>query len=452
MKHLRDYQISLADKCYSILSSHGFVYLAAEVRTGKSATSLEICRLFGAKNVLFLTKKKAIKSIESDYIDFGFDKFFLLTVTNDESMHKVTDTFDLVIHDEHHRYGAFPKPGKYCRMFKEKYGHLPTIFLSGTPVPESPSQWYHQFWCIKRNPFQVNNFYGWFKAMGCVKKEFDLGFGMVANYHNTKEVVYKWASVQKRELSKNDSDYDAKLKTINDVQEQGIIRQEESESKIKSIVDNFLVTFTQQEAGFSTSVAEKVHYVKMDAVTYKIASRLKKDRVVQGSDEVILADTAVKMMGKLLQIFSGTVIFESGSGKVIDTSKANYIRKAFDGERLGIFYKFQQEWNMLKSVFGDDLTNDIEKFDNGIKHIALQYLSGREGVSLKNADELIFITPDFSATTYFQARDRLTHKDRTENTLHWILSDRGIDKRVYEVVKTKKSYTTSIFNKDEFDF
>ena len=34
------------------------VYLAMEVRTGKTATALEVCRILGAKKVLFLTKKE----------------------------------------------------------------------------------------------------------------------------------------------------------------------------------------------------------------------------------------------------------------------------------------------------------------------------------------------------------------------------------------------------------
>jgi intein/homing endonuclease len=74
-----------------------------QVRTGKTLTSLEVAKLYGAQNVLFLTKKKAISSIEKDYADFGYS--FQLTVVNDESMHKLDNPYqyDLVVHDEHHR-------------------------------------------------------------------------------------------------------------------------------------------------------------------------------------------------------------------------------------------------------------------------------------------------------------------------------------------------------------
>jgi len=101
---LRDYQEDISKKANHILTSKGMVYLCMSVRTGKTLTSLETARLFGAKRVLFLTKKKAISSIESDYINFGYDNHFELFVHNDESMHKIDGKFDLVVHDEHHVY------------------------------------------------------------------------------------------------------------------------------------------------------------------------------------------------------------------------------------------------------------------------------------------------------------------------------------------------------------
>lgn len=102
---LRDYQIDIAKKSVSILDEYGLVYISSMVRTGKTLMSLETARLYGATNVLFLTKKKAVSSIEEDYRNFGYDKYFSILVINDESMHKIENpqVFDLVIHDEHHR-------------------------------------------------------------------------------------------------------------------------------------------------------------------------------------------------------------------------------------------------------------------------------------------------------------------------------------------------------------
>jgi hypothetical protein len=58
------------------------------------------------------------------------------------------------------------------------------------------------------------------------------------------------------------------------------------------------------------------------------------------------------MMSKLHQLYSGTVKFESGNSKVIDYSKAKFIRERFKGQKIGIFYKFKEELNALMEVFG----------------------------------------------------------------------------------------------------
>ena len=72
----------------------------------------------------------------------------------------------------------------------------------------------------------------------------------------------------------------------------------------------FTISYSQKEAGFKVNTVEHRLYVKMADVTYNIAAKLKKNLVVEGKDEVILADTSVKLMMKLHQIYSGTVKFE----------------------------------------------------------------------------------------------------------------------------------------------
>ena len=85
------------------------------------------------------------------------------------------------------------------------------------------------------------------------------------------------------------------------------------------------ISFTQKEAGFVNQINEEVLEVKMDPKTYQVANALKKYRVVEGKDEVILGDTPAKLMQKLHQLYSGTCKFESGNYKIFDISKANFI-------------------------------------------------------------------------------------------------------------------------------
>lgn len=406
MLELRSYQVDLANRAVNILKDKKIVYLSLAVRVGKTLISLETAKLYGAKRVLFLTKKKAISSIQNDYSNFGYD--FELVIVNDESMHKLEDTnYDLVIHDEHHRFGAFPKPSLATKTYKQMFGTKPMIFLSGTMTPESFTQVYHQFWVSYRSPFN--------------------------NYVN----FYRWAD-----------DYVNKFqKKIN-----GFLANDYSkgnELKIMAAIAPYVITFTQQQAGFSTEIEEEIIHIEMCNKTKMIVKKLEKDLVVEGKDEVILADTPVKLMQKLHQLWSGTVKFESGNSMVIDTTKAECIRSRFSTNKIGVFYKFKEELNALQQVFGNSLTTELDEFDNGdFKVIALQIVSGREGISLKNADYVVFYNIDFSATSYWQARDRMTTMDRKFNKVYWLFSIGGIEDKIYKAVKAKKKYTINIFKKD----
>jgi hypothetical protein len=215
-----------------------------------------------------------------------------------------------------------------------------------------------------------------------------------------------------------------------------------------SAIASYVITFTQQSAGFSTEIEEEILYVDMSEKTKMIVKKLERDLVVEGKDEVILADTPVKLMQKLHQLWSGTVKFESGNSMVIDLSKAEFIKERFSGSKIGIFYKFKEELNALSQVFDDNLTVDIDEFNSTDKNIALQIVSGREGISLKNADYLVFYNIDFSATSYFQAKDRMTTLTRVSNKVYWIFSKGGIEEKIYKAVKAKKKYTINIFKKD----
>ena len=406
MKQLRDYQIKLASEGCEILQRKHIVYLAMEVRTGKSVTALEIAKLYGAKKVLFLTKKRAIKTIQDDYNDFGYT--FDLLVWNDESLHKILLTdFDLVIHDEHHRFGAFPKPNVTAKLFKEKFGGLPMIFLSGTPTPESHSQWYHQFWVSNHSPFSdFKNFYKWADEYVDIKMRY-LGYAQVKDYSEARKKDF-WHRIR-----------------------------------------YYILTFTQVQAGFSTQVHENVLYCNMDAITYKIVERLKRDFVVENKEgQMILADTGVKLQQKLHQLYSGTCKFEDGSSKVIDYSKALFIQNHFKGNKIAIFYKFVEEWNALKDIFRDELTNDLEEFNTTNKHIALQIVSGSEGISLSKAKYLVYYNIDFSSKLYWQSRDRLTTMDRKANDVYWVFATDGIEDKIYRTVQLKKDYTNDIFKRD----
>ena len=405
LMEFRDYQEEIIGKGTDVIAQHGFVYLAMEVRTGKTLTSLGIAKEMGAKRVLFITKKKAIPSIESDYQ--MLKPSFTLEVINYESLHKIEGSFDLVVLDEAHSLGAFPKPSKRAKQVKiiiQKNEPL-VILLSGTPTPESYSQMYHQVYAIPSNPFK--------------------------RFMNFYRFCDEYVNVTQRPIN-------------------GIYIKDYSKGlpSIMEAMKPYFLSYSQKEAGFKTVTSETILYVEMNPLTYNIANKLKKDLVVEGSNEVILADSAVVLMQKLHQIYSGTVIFKSQASKVLDYSKAIFIKKKFKNQKIGIFYKFKQELNALKEVFQQNITTKLDEFINTNKSIALQIVSGREGISLRQAECLVYYNIDFSATSYWQSRDRMTTKDRTKNEVYWIFSKRGIEDQIYKAVVNKKDYTLNHFKKD----
>jgi hypothetical protein len=405
MFELRSYQIEIAQKACEKLKALGLVYIAAQVRCGKTHMSLEAARLYGAKNVLFVTKKKAIKSIEGDFKDGGYE--FNIEIINSESIHKVEmKNPDIVILDEAHQYAALPKPSNRTKEIKKRYGRLPLIFLSGTPTPENWSQIFHQFWMSVRSPFsKYVNFYKW--AQDYVKVyQVNMGYATVNQYDRARQEL------------------------------------------IKPIVEPYFLTFTQQEAGFQSQVVEHFLYVDMLPKTYNMIEMLKSDFFIEGKNGVtITAGSAVALMSKIHQLGSGTIKADNEVGYTIDTTKADFIKEKFKGVKIGVFYKFKEEYEMLKKVFGDQICNTLDEFNGTNKNIALQIVAGREGISLKEAKYLVYLCPDFSATSYEQSKARTQTKDRLETEIFWIFSNDTIDEDVYKKVKSKGKYTSSYYLK-----
>ena len=403
----REYQREIIDKGTDIIRSHGFLYLSMQVRTGKTLTSLGICEKLGVEDVLFVTKKKAISSIESDYN--LLDPKYNLVVINYESLHKIEmKKIDVIILDEAHSMGAYPKPSNRAKMVRgiiSKYRPY-TCFLSGTPTPESYSQMYHQVFGVPNNPFrEFKNFYRFADKYVRVKQKF-INSMRINDYDEGSEMIIE---------------------------------------KMKP----YTISYTQQEAGFENVIDEKILYVDMKSETYDLIKRLKRDLVIEGESEGILADTPVKLMQKTHQLCSGTIKFESGNSMVIDYSKAEFIKEYFKDKKIGIFYKFKEELNALREVFGsENLTTELSVFnDTNCQVIALQIVSGREGISLRNAEALLYYNIDFSATSYWQSRDRMTTKERKHSDVYWIFSKEGIERSIYNTVINKKDFTLNHFRK-----
>ena len=402
---LRPYQTEAAHNLRSILVRNRIAYLRGEVRTGKTLTAFETAKLLEVSKVLVVTKKKAIASIVKDAEDIGVNA----TVINYEQLPKLKGTsWGLIIVDEAHGVGAYPKPSKRFKDLRQLHYSM-VLLMSGTPSPESYSQLYHQFALGPAPWADHRNFYRWADKYVRVKDK-RVGTGTV-------------------------------VKDYSDANEAMVLRD----------IQPLTVTITQEQAGFKTTIVEQVHTVQMKPRTYRLADRIMKDGVIgKPGRRVVLADTAVKQMSKLHQIYSGTVITEHHGPVMFDNSKVLYIKQHICKGKTAILYKFKAEGDMLKTAFDGRWTDSPEVFNSTPDAVYIgQVQSSREGVNLSTADDLVFFSIDFSSLSYLQGRDRASYLGRTTPpVVHWLFAERSIEPRIYKLVKDKQDYTVSHYRHD----
>jgi len=405
MYNLRPHQHKNAVLLYHVLNKFKIAYLAGEVRSGKTLTALRTADIYNTENVLFVSKKSALSSVQKDYNNFRFT--YNLALINYASLHKIEKRkYDLVIYDEAHSLGAFPKPSKRTKLSKKLFYDVPTILMSGTPSVESYSQLYHQFYVSKFSPFkQYTNFYKWAKDF-VDKKELRLPTHTVNDYSHAKV------------------------------------------DQIDKIIKPYIVTMSQKEAGFTTEINETILNVPVPELIKKMTKNLIKDRVIEGKHSFVLGDTPAKIQSKVHQIYNGHVITEDATGEtktvILDTYKVDYIKRQFKGLKIAIMYYYKAEYEMLKNAF--DLAKDIEEFNNTDKNIAIQQ-SATEGMNVSKANALVYLNLGFSGKNYLQSRDRMTVKERETNNVYFIAESDGITSKILDAVRNKKDFNSRMFKK-----
>lgn len=400
MFQLREYQSEAVTKGSDILKAKGLLILNYMVRLGKSHIALSIGSNYS--NVLFVTKLKAISSIEKDYATAGYT--YPITIINYEQLHKHKSIYDLVIFDESHSLAAFPKPSIRTKQAKRICANgCRVILMTGTLLPESNAQIFHQLFVSNYSPFRnYPNFYKWHNDFGTIKLKYT-SYGTSNDY--------------------------------------SVVNYE----KVIKYIQPIMLTYTQKEAGFVSEINEHFMTVEMKPSTYSIIDRLTKDLIIEAKAGVVLADTSVKLMQKVHQMYSGTVKFEDGNRIDFDDSKAVAIKQRFAGKKIAIFYKFIAELDAIKKQF--DVTDNIDEFNNSNKTIALQIISGREGINLSSAEALVYYNIDFSAISYWQSRDRMTTINRKRSDIFWVFAKDGIEWQIYKAVSKKKDFVLQTFKK-----
>lgn len=401
---LRDYQNIIKAKAADLIKSKGICYLAMECRTGKTLTALATAQHYGASHVLFVTKIKAIPSVMNDYQALNPD--YEITIINYESVHNVSGKFDFVILDEAHCLGAYPKPSARQEQIRSIAHKLPILFLSGTPSPEGYSQLYHQLQVSDKSPWAAySNFYKWAKVFVNIKQR--MLNGRISNDYSSAR-----------------------------------------EEAIKRDFEPLVLTYTQEQAGFTANIIETDLTIPMAPAVQKSIDILRRDKVVQTSKGMIVGDTPANLLNKLHQLSGGTFINDEGMHIVFDKSKAEYIRDKFKGLKIAIFYCYQSEGDLLNSIFPNHTDNPEDFQQSNDKTFICQVRKAREGVRLDTADALIFYSCEYSYLSYEQARNRLVSKERKEPArVYYCIGLGGIDNLILRAVRSKQDFTLSYYGK-----
>lgn len=408
---LHGHQERALKDCRRILSEEGCVYLAGEVRTGKTLVALHLA--YGlTTQVLFVTKKMAINGIQKQVKESGLA--LNITITNYEQLHKLKPIYDVVIIDEAHTLGMYPKPARRARLLCALTLNTRVVMLSGTPSPESFSQLFHQFWAANAGPWKkFKNFYAWARVYVDVQKQYFAGVAVNDYSHARMDLI---------------------------------------ESNIRP----YVVAMTQADAGFVGTVLDRIHTVELAPGTIEAIKAVANSGVFRPLG--LKAMSAAQRMAYVHQLCSGTVIslkemVGDTNGTLqerlwVDYSKVDYIRKQWGRKRKAIFYCYVAEGELLRKWYPNNTASPEEFKANPKLDFICQIKSGQEGVDLSDADVIIFYNISYSAASYFQGRARGQNRAAATKEVHWLFSNYGFEKNIYELITGdhgKKRYTAAHF-------
>jgi len=394
----------------AILKHYGLVYLDMGMQTGKTFTSFCIGIECGFPKAVFVTKKSNITNIQAQAAHFPELEILVTTYGCFYKTASFIDDSTLIIIDEAHCYGTYPKPSARYKQARVLTKSRSIVFLSGTPTPESFSQLYHQLSLSSRSPWNsFPNFYAWAKE-----------------YVRIRQVEYQ---------GRPTNNYDNGIK-----------------EKILGDFEKYRVIIGQEEAGFRfVEIEEEFLDVKMSSYTHMLFElMLKLNYIVKGTEgTVVSSESEASLQQKCHQICSGTLKLNDNESVIFDRTKAYAIADhAYDRHiyKFIVFYKYVQEGKMLREVFPNVIDDSVE-FQEAREGVFLkQVVSGREGITLNTADWIYMFNIDFGWLSYDQAKNRVNGLHKTEQPhLVWVFGDTGLERAILKKVMGKKKFNSKDF-------
>ena len=304
------------------------------------------------------------------------------------------------------------------------------MLLTGTPDPESRSQWYHQIALIPNNALRdkYKNFYEFAKENVNVRNKrvskttIKIDYGL-CDFTDTTWAIIKRYIVRMRMEDKPINKYTEWIQYLDC---NSTIAYMERIRAFKVIGEIGLVAKTKSAV---------LHSLRMlSGGSYKIDTQVVNERV--------LKTTGVEKPKSISNYY------------YFDSDKLRYVLQYKDADtRVGIYYYYKSEAHALRSLFKLSATENIEEFNEGKYNVVLlQYTSKCEGIKLKRLDKMIFFSIDFSATSHIQSRERgISFHDESVRDYQVIYlinrNSASIDGDVYKiVVEKRRDFESSAIN------
>lgn len=381
------HQISASKALNIMLNRHGIAYCFGQPRSGKTRTSIHLCENAKVKRILVLTPKNAIPGWKSELKAVDATKQY--TVTNYEQAKKLSPKdYDFAIIDEAHRLGRTGKPTQRVKEVRELCYNLPALFLSGTPIIESPLAIYYQFCITKHSPFkEFKTFYTFFRKYG-IPDPMWVGGRSIEAYKKYKP-------------------------------------------ELLDAIEPYVVRMTQADAGISVQAEDKVHVVQLSQSTKEVLDTIRTDGML--GDVAFESDMAERLAVHQIEFGAlkvGDEYRDLPNQEVIDYIKATW------GDSANVACMVHYKSTRMK----------MEKHFKRMK--LFSSTAHAEGVSLADFEHFIIVGTCFSGAKAVQRRERgININKKTGSVVNHILTDGGISQAVYDAVSEKKDFNLSMYRK-----
>lgn len=387
----KPHQVEKSIEVYARLKKYGIAYLFGQPRSGKTRTAIHTVENSQVRRVLVLTPKAAISGWMSELKAVGAVKKY--TVINYEQVKNLKDyNYQLVIVDEAHRLGKVGKPTQRVKEIGAAAFNLPVLYLSGTPIVETPLSIYYQFSITRYSPLQFKSFYRFFDEYG-IPSPIKLHGRWVEQYKKHKP-------------------------------------------ELLDVIEPYIVRMTQQEAGIDIQATDKLHTVQLLASTKQLIEKIREDNVIELNGEQVAfeSDMAVRLAEH--QVEYGALKVDDQYIDLPNREVIDYLLATWgDTPDLALMCHYKSTRDKLKKHF-----KNAQIFSS---------TAHAEGVSLAHFKHFVIVGTCFSGAKHIQRRERGINMNKTDgSTVHMIVTDDGISQAVYDAVSKKRDFNLRMYRNE----